>query len=115
SRGGFLRYWVRHPKPDTLWALDNDSFLLAKRYILQPALLDQTLVPAAFDALVELGIQRRKQQLNPPLPVVDEGESEFSQFSVRIDGGTNTSQNTILLHIFTYAGDFVQLTFNRGV
>ena len=67
--------------PHSIWAFDNDSFLLAKRYILQPALLDQTLVPVAFDALVRLQIQRRKQQLNPPAPVTDEGEFAFIQFN----------------------------------
>lgn len=112
--------WNKAPDPtvsgpaglDLHWGLDNDAFLLAKRYILQPALLDQTLVPAAFDALVKLEVLRRKLLLNPaPPPPVDQGNMEFSSFFVQVDTGDNKSRNTIVLQVLTRGGNWVKLTF----
>ncbi|KAH7232389.1 uncharacterized protein BKA55DRAFT_581055 [Fusarium redolens] len=99
------------PRPP-LWSFTNNSFLIAKRHILQPALLDTTLNPAAFDALVRLQVHSRQAWINRPPPPQWAGELRFSSFSVHVGIAEDSeSQNTIFLKIKYFDGRLEQLSW----
>ncbi|KAI4276922.1 MAG: hypothetical protein LQ337_002169 [Flavoplaca oasis] len=96
---------VPGPGPITVaWSLESPAFILAKRYVLEPALLDQSLRDN-FDALMAFESARRRLDVDPAQYV-------FNKFHFIIDV-TEGTDNMIEMRIVKKDGSKVVLTW-RG-
>ncbi|OQO07388.1 hypothetical protein B0A48_07085 [Cryoendolithus antarcticus] len=89
--------WIASLTGASSWDLTNDVLLLAKQYLLKPALLDTALTPA-FDSLAKLLKERRRLGLNPA-PLWD-GEKTFVRFKINFSVA-DTSPNMLRCRILT--------------
>ncbi|KAL8950084.1 MAG: hypothetical protein Q9222_003868, partial [Ikaeria aurantiellina] len=107
---------VPGPAPITVtWSLESPAFILAKRYVLEPALLDESL-RSGFDALMALETARRRlEEIYPEQTQfndVDKAQFAFVRYHFIIDV-TEGTDNMIEMRILKKDGSKVVLTW-RG-
>ncbi len=88
--------------------LRNDVFLLAKRQVLAPALLNPAL-SVAFDALERIDRMRKERARNPPVTVIpfDEANLVFNQFEIRFRVGTENSTEEVNFFIVANGAEYL--------
>ncbi|KAL8911710.1 MAG: hypothetical protein Q9171_003162 [Xanthocarpia ochracea] len=107
---------VPGPGPITVtWSLESPAFILAKRYVLEPALLDDSLRDG-FDALMAFETARRRlEEIHPDqtqFSDVDQAQHVFNKFHFIIDVSEGTD-NMIEMRILKKDGSKVVLKW-RG-
>ena len=93
------------------WVFDEqDKLLLSKQYVLGPALLDQSLLPA-FDAIRRADLIRWELERNPPPPVStwEEANFEITNFRMFFRVGNEQSSNALEMKVVKKTNDIITL------